>query len=450
MATLPSPSDDLLERYDVPAPRYTSYPPATRWSPEVTAEAFAEVLRTAARRTDEPLALYVHLPFCRSLCWYCGCNVVIAKKGDRTERYLDALVSEVARVASLLGPRRRLSQIHWGGGTPTQLDEAQLTRLWNALTEHFELTEGAEVAIELHPAITTLSQLQLLRRLGFNRVSMGLQDFDPEVQEATNRIQTVEQTQACVDEARRLGFQGVNLDLIYGLPLQTEERWRNTLGEVVRLRPDRIAVYSFAFVPNLLKHQRRLPTDRLPLGRDKLDLFRTAFAVFTDAGYVPVGMDHFALPGDSLLEDGGARLSRNFQGYTTATTRDLVGLGASAISAVGSTYAQNARGVEEYGRAIASGGLATVRGIHLTSDDLARRELITRLMCQLTVDRATAEPLLSADRIRAVEALEHEGLVRRTADRLAVTELGRLFLRNVAMVFDPQSELVQGPHARGV
>jgi oxygen-independent coproporphyrinogen III oxidase len=435
---IPTPSEELMRRYNVAGPRYTSYPTAPEWRPDFGTDAYAERLEVAgATGSDEPLSLYVHLPFCRSLCWYCGCNVVVAKERSAADAYIDHLLMELEQVMGRMGPRRKLAQVHLGGGTPTFLSEAQLERLWSGLTRHLTPLPDAEVAIEVHPALTTPSQLSLLRQLGFNRVSMGLQDFDPKVQEVTNRLQPFEQTRALLEHARALGFSGVNFDLIYGLPHQTPETWARTLRQVLSLRPDRLAVYSFAFIPDVLKHQRRMPAEALPDAQTKLELFRSAWASFVGAGYRPIGMDHFAVPEDELARAQEKRvLGRNFQGYTVKAAADVVALGATGISDVGGAYAQNVRALPYYYERIQQGRFATERGIRLSEDDRRRRALITQLMCNFWVDLGEDGARDFAPELEQLRPLEEDGLVRREGHQLEVTPLGRLFVRNVAMVFD--------------
>jgi oxygen-independent coproporphyrinogen-3 oxidase len=434
----PLPTDELMARYTVSGPRYTSYPTAPEWKhdfgPEQLAQHYEQAGQAAA---DAPLSLYVHLPFCKSLCWYCGCNVVIAKERKAADRYLDHLALELEMVARLLGPRRALSQVHYGGGTPTFLDERQLERLWGEITKRFKPLPDAEVAIEIHPAITTKGQLTLLRSLGFNRLSMGLQDFDPEVQQATNRIQTPEETGALVEHARSLGFRGINFDLIYGLPHQNAERWQRTLELVLGMKPDRLAVYSFAYMPDVLKHQKRMPADTLPMGRTKLDLFRAAYSAFLGAGYRAIGMDHFALPDDELSRAQERRtLGRNFQGYTVKSASDVVAVGSTAISDVAGAYAQSVRALPRYYERIQAGRFATERGIVMSEDDKRRRALITQLMCNFWVDLGEEGSRYFAPELQKLKSFEDDGLLVRRGTQLEVTPMGRLFVRNLAMVFD--------------
>jgi len=435
---VPTPPEALLSRYNVSGPRYTSYPTAPEWRKDFGPEhLLARLERAGAQPSTTPLSLYVHLPFCRSLCWYCGCNVVVSKDRGAADRYIDHLVMELDLVVERLGARRTLSQVHWGGGTPTFLDEAQLERLWTALTRRFRVAPDAEVSIEVHPALTTPGQLTLLRSLGFNRVSMGLQDFDARVQQVTNRIQSAEETRALLEHARLLGFKGVNFDLIYGLPHQEAAGWARTLETVLSMRPDRLAVYSFAFMPEVLKHQRRMPAEAIPGGRTKLELFRAAYAAFVDAGYRPIGMDHFAVPEDELARaQAERRLGRNFQGYTVQAASDVVALGSTGISDVGGAYAQNVRALPRYYERVSQGCLATERGLALTEDDQRRRAVITRLMCNFWVDLGPDATGYFAPELERLRAFEDDGLVTRTGTQLELTPLGRLFVRNVAMVFD--------------
>ena len=355
----------------------------------------------------------------------------------RDSRYLDQLIHELDMVVEQLGSRRSLSQVHWGGGTPTVLSEAQLERLWSELTRRFKLLPDAEVALEVHPAVTTPGQLTLLRQLGFNRLSMGLQDFNPRVQAVTNRLQSREQTQALLEHARQLGFSGVNFDLIYGLPNQEPEGWARTLSQVLEMRPDRLAVYSFAYLPEVFKHQRRMPAEAIPTGRAKLDLFRAASATFLEAGYRPIGLDHFALPGDELARAQERRtLGRNFQGYTVKWAADVVALGSTGISDVEGAYFQNVRQLPRYAASLKQGRFATERGLHLSEDDKRRRSVITQLMCNFWVDLGEDAPSYFALELERLRAFEADGLVVRTGTQLELTPLGRLFMRNVAMVFD--------------
>jgi len=451
MDAFPPVDDALLRRLDVPVPRYTSYPTAPVWTESIGPAGYRAALLRAADRRDDPLSLYVHIPFCRERCSFCGCNVVIARSAATADRYLAALMHEMDTVAGLLGDRRNVMQIHWGGGTPTFLEERQIDSLWTAIARRFRVLPEAEVAVEIDPKVTTRSQLELLRSLGFNRLSMGVQDLDPRVQDAISRIQTPEETRGMLDAARALGFRGINFDLIYGLPRQTPGSWSRTIDQVLEMGPDRAAVYAFAYVPDLRPNQKRLPLAELPRGLDKLSLFRIAWEKFTGAGYLPIGMDHFARPDDELAEAQSRRaLTRNFQGYSVRAAADVVAFGATGISDVGGLYAQNTHGLPRYEAAVSEGALATERGVQLSADDLRRRQIITQVMCNFHVDlgpRAQAEFGPELARLRQLEA---EGLVAVRGSEVEVTALGRIFVRNVASIFDAYLTVETRPFSRAV
>jgi oxygen-independent coproporphyrinogen-3 oxidase len=451
MLEFPRIDDALLKRLDVPIPRYTSYPTAPVWTESIGRRAYADALVKAGERTDAPLSLYVHIPFCRERCSFCGCNVVIARDTATADGYLASLVAEMETAAHLLGARRDVSQIHWGGGTPTFLEEKQIDALWSAITRLFNVRSDAEVAIEIDPKVTTRAQIELLRSLGFNRMSMGVQDLDPQVQEAISRIQTPEETRAMLDGARELGFRGINFDLIYGLPRQTAASWSRTLEQVIEMSPDRAAVYAFAYVPDVRPNQKRLPMVDLPRGPAKLDLFRQAWEAFTGAGYRPIGMDHFARPDDELAEAQSRRaLTRNFQGYSVRAATDVVAFGVSAISDVGGLYAQNTHSISGYRRAIGLGEMATERGFACTADDVQRRAIITQLMCNFHVDLGAQAAQRFAGELGRLRELESEGLVSVRGCEVEVTPLGRIFVRNVAAIFDAHLTANDRPFSRAV
>lgn len=431
MNDLPVISPATLARYDVAGPRYTSYPAVPVWNEQLTPDVFGAALG----QTDPaaPIALYVHIPFCRSMCAYCGCNVVISCTPERADGYLDTLEKELALVAAAFGGRRTVRALHLGGGTPTFLSIAQLRRLDRMLRQHFDFTPDAERAVEINPVNATVEQLELLASIGFNRLSMGVQDLDEGVQAAIRRHQSVEATQRLIDYARGLGFNSINLDLIYGLPRQSVRSWARTLDAVIGLQPDRLAVYSFAFLPELRPNQRVLDGEAMPKGVEKVDLFRQAYTAFTRAGYVPIGMDHFAAPHDPLAtaaRDG--RLWRNFQGYTPHRDLPTVAVGSSAISDIGGIYAQNHRRLGEWRAAVEGGQLPVARGWQMSADDRDRRRIINDLMCNLEARVETRYPA----EIMALRPMAVDGLVRFDGQRLIVNEAGRMFLRNVAMPFD--------------
>jgi oxygen-independent coproporphyrinogen III oxidase len=346
---LPALTDEQIHRLDRAAPRYTSYPTVPAWRDDFGAADYVRALQIASQATAEPLSIYVHIPFCREMCTFCGCNALVSRNPARADRYLDAIEREVGLVAPHLSARRSVSRLHLGGGTPTTLTEAQLLRLWRILTAQFEIRADAEVALEIDPAVTSIGQLRLLRELGFNRISMGVQDFDPCVQRAVNRIQSVEETKRLVDAARELGYRSVSLDLICGLPKQSPEGWSRTLREVIAMAPDRLAVFSFAYVPDLKPHQRRLVQADLPAPAGKATLYRIAYDTLVAAGYQAIGLDHFARPDDELaVADREGRLWRDFQGYTTLRAPDTIAFGMSGIGNVGGAYVQSNHHLVEY------------------------------------------------------------------------------------------------------
>lgn len=429
-------TNELLSRYaNVPVPRYTSYPPANLWGP--VGEPFAR--QAFARAAGRPLSLYVHVPFCRKLCFYCGCNMVVTRSQDLVERYLRALEREAALVADTIRAPGRVVQLHLGGGTPTFLDERQLERVVTILRAHFPFESGIEASIEVHPPVTTASQLATLARLGFHRVSMGVQDFDAEVQQRVNRPQPYEQTLKLVHSARELGFTSVNVDLMYGLPLQTAEKFDRTMDQVIAMRPDRVALFGYAHMPSLKRHQRMIDEKELPRGADRLAILARGVERLTAAGWGPIGLDHFALPTDELFRARAeGTLRRNFMGYTTCAQSEVVALGPSSISEAGGAFVQNEREVHAWAARLEKGVLPAVRGWKLTQDDTRRAEQIARLFCQLEADVGTEAP-------PGLERLVEDGLVQQEGARVRVTELGRLLLRNVAAVFDAYLGSEHGP-----
>jgi oxygen-independent coproporphyrinogen III oxidase len=443
--TLAAATAERLARYDRPGPRYTSYPTAVEFHEGFTPQRYLEKLAEAAERPDEPLSLYVHLPFCAERCSFCGCNVIITRKRGVAADYLGHLERELALVSSRLGARRRVVQLHWGGGTPTYLTVPEMERLWSVIGAHFELQSGAEIAIEVDPRVTTTEQVAWLRSRGFNRVSMGVQDFDPRVQDAINRDQTYEQTRDLHRLLRAQGTESINFDFVYGLPHQTPASFRTTIERAVDLRPDRVAVYSYAFVPWVKAHQKAIHLDDLPPREVKLELFGIAFELFTAAGYVQIGMDHFALPTDALAHAAATRtLHRNFMGYTTQPARDSIGFGVSAIGELGGAFAQNTKKLTRYEEALAQGLPPVERGYERSRDDGLRRDVIHSLMCNFHLDVRAIELLhgidFAATFADALAELDEgpvaHGFVRRSPDAIEVTPEGRLFVRNVCMAFD--------------
>jgi oxygen-independent coproporphyrinogen-3 oxidase len=441
----PLPPAELLAKYDRPGPRYTSYPTAVEFHEGFGPERYLEKLEEAARRPEEPVSLYVHLPFCRERCTFCGCNVIVTQKPGVAAAYLEDLEREIEIVAARLAGRRRLVQLHWGGGTPTYLTVEEMTRVWRALAARFTLAPDAEVAIEVDPRVTTRRQAELLRDLGFNRISMGVQDFDPDVQEAVNRYQSFPVTRDLHLYMRELGFASINFDFIYGLPHQTPETFRRSIEQALELRPDRVAVYSYAFVPWIQAHQKAIRLEDLPPREVKLALFGIAHQLFTGAGYQQIGMDHFALAEDPLAVAARERtLHRNFMGYTTRPARDTVGLGVSAIGDLEGAFAQNTKKLNRYREALHRGELPIERGYERTADDEVRRDVIQSLMCNFHVDIPAIERSHGIEFERyfagALRELEEgpvaHGFARRSARAIEMTEAGRMFVRNVCMAFD--------------
>ncbi|MDO8719000.1 MAG: oxygen-independent coproporphyrinogen III oxidase [Polaromonas sp.] len=444
---MPTPLPELIRRFDVSGPRYTSYPTADRFVEAFTSDHFVQALeqrRSGAAAMVLPLSLYVHIPFCESLCYYCACNKIITKHHERGEAYLRYLSREVDLHTAHLGVGQTVSQLHLGGGTPTFLSDGELRELMAMLRRSFTLAPGGEYSIEVDPRTVDAARLATLAELGFNRLSFGVQDFDPVVQKAVHRIQPVEQVFALVASARQLGFESINVDLIYGLPQQTPESFDRTLAQVNELRPDRIALYAYAHLPERFKPQRRIVTAELPNADAKLSMLSRSLAAFENAGYVYVGMDHFALPNDALaVAKRQGRLHRNFQGYSTQPDCDLLGLGVSAIGRVGATYSQNAKTLEEYYDHLDQGRLPVVRGLALTRDDLLRRAVIMALMCQgqlqyESIDLAYLIDFKSyfAAELKTLEGMEEQGLVEVNDTGIQVTAMGWFFVRGVAMVFD--------------
>jgi oxygen-independent coproporphyrinogen-3 oxidase len=427
----------LLKRYNAPAPRYTSYPPAPHWN-----GAHGGLLVSALRRSAAPLSIYVHVPFCERLCLYCGCNVVIKKDHAVAPPYIEHLIAEMDLLEVAHG--RSVTQMHWGGGTPTYLDCEQITSLYNAISERFELSKNGELSIEIDPRVTTSRHLQTLRSLGFNRLSVGIQDFDPNVQLAVRRFQTFEHTKQLFDTARAFGFESINADLIYGLPKQARPSFQKTLDQILELNPDRLAVFSYAHVPSLKKQQKSFEKF-LPSESEKLNLFLDAIERLTAAGYEHIGMDHFARPSDPLVaaRDDGS-LHRNFQGYTTHAETDLLGFGVSAISHVGHTFTQNCRELGAWEDEIDAGRVPVFRGYVQTRDDVIRSAVIEECLCSGRISKnVTAEKYridfdaYFAKELDLMQEMERDGLVNGRLSRvIRVTQAGRIFVRTIAQVFD--------------
>ncbi|MFO1220995.1 MAG: oxygen-independent coproporphyrinogen III oxidase [Burkholderiaceae bacterium] len=437
-------TEPMLRRLDTPGPRYTSYPTADRFHTGFGAAEYAQALAAVRAGGDKPLSVYVHIPFCESLCYYCACNKVVTRHHDRAARYLDNLIREIELHRAQLGGRRAMSQLHFGGGTPTFMSDAELGRLVAALDEAFERTADIEASIEVDPRTVTAARLATLKRLGFNRISFGVQDFDPQVQKAVHRIQPESQVRDLMRAARELGFVSINVDLIYGLPKQSGASFARTVERVLELRPDRIALYAYAHLPQRFKPQRRIHEADLPVPQERITMLATAIDRFTAQGYDYIGMDHFALHDDALaVAKRERRLHRNFQGYTTRPDCDLLGLGVSAIAKVGTTFGQNAKTIEEYYDAIEAGRFATQRGYALDADDLLRRDVILALMCQGRCEFAPIErrhgiefAKTFAAELADLRPLAEMGWVTVEPAAVQVTPLGWYFVRSVSSVFD--------------
>ena len=437
----------LLQKFDVAGPRYTSYPTADRF-----VEAFGdeEYKRTLAQRFNDdgarpqPLSLYVHIPFCDSLCYYCACNKVITKHHSRSAEYLRYLALELALHTDLIGKGRVVSQLHLGGGSPTFMNDDELRALMALLQQHFQLAPGAELSIEVDPRTVNVARIDALASMGFNRLSFGVQDFDPAVQKAVHRVQPAEQVFTLVHAARERGFDSINVDLIYGLPLQSPASFDRTLAQITELRPDRIALYGYAHLPQRFKPQRRIHDAELPTASAKVAMLARSLEALLAVGYVYVGMDHFALPNDPLaVAKRQGRLHRNFQGYSTQPDCDLIALGVSSIGRVGATYSQNAKTLDDYYDLLNHGRFPVVRGLALTRDDLLRRAVIMAIMCQGAVHFESIALAYLVDfqryfatELEALKPLAEQGMVTVDADSIEVTDTGWFFVRAVAMVFD--------------
>lgn len=445
--SIPAQLETLLRKHAGPGPRYTSYPTAPIWRSSIDGDAFAKELDLLAREAEQgdasPLALYVHLPFCSERCLFCGCNVVIGRKPRLAQEYLDHLLEEVELFRGPLGGLK-VSQLHLGGGTPTYFTPPQLRQLNARLREAFDFAPDAEVAIEVDPAITGDEMLDALREMGFNRVSLGVQDLDPRVQEAVHRLQPTQLVDHVYRKCRDLGFHSVNMDLIYGLPFQTEQSFGQTLDQIVAWQPDRLAIYSYAHVPWIKPHQRKMPEDALPDETTRIRLQILTRQKLLASGFEAVGMDHYALPTDELaVARRSLRLHRNFMGYTVQPPGPVLAFGMSSISDLGSLYAQNDPKLVGYERAIDEGKFATVRGMRLSEDDLIRRDVIMDIMCNFVFDfdridgkHGIDSKAYFADELQRLADLEQDGLVERRERSVEVTTIGRMLVRNVAMTFD--------------
>ena len=426
-------------------PRYTSYPTADRFHDDLREGEYIKALHLRSTgMLNKPLSLYIHIPFCNTICYYCGCNKIITKDKSRADAYIEYLEKEMELLAPHLHGKHQLAQLHFGGGTPTFLSDDQIERVFRMIRKHFELIPTGEYSIEIDPRKVSRDTVLMLGRLGFNRMSVGIQDFDPKVQAAVNRIQSYEETKEVIDAAREAGFKSVSVDLIYGLPHQTSESIKTTIDTVLSLDPDRLALYHYAHLPHVFKPQRRIDTAAVPGSEEKLDMLQYCVQTLTERGYVFIGMDHFAKPDDELsvaLEEG--LLQRNFQGYSTYADCDLVAIGVSSIGKIGNTYSQNERDIDAYYAAIDEGRLPIMRGYQLNQDDILRRNIIQDLMCRFALDYRVYEDISGTpfdryfkDELADLEKLADLGLISLNDQGLTVTPKGRFLIRNIAMVFD--------------
>ncbi|MCX6829355.1 MAG: oxygen-independent coproporphyrinogen III oxidase [candidate division Zixibacteria bacterium] len=435
---------ELVKKYDCPGPRYTSYPTVPEWSNQYGPEDYKAAIKEASSDVDEPLSFYLHIPFCRKRCWFCGCTTMISRTPEAADAYLGRVEKESKMVAELLGRRKRVSQFHWGGGTPSFLTEAQTIRAFEIFSANFEIMKGAEISIELDPRVTTKERIKLLKSLGFNRLSFGIQDFNHEVQEAIGRNQDETQSIELYRHCRQEGFTGINFDLIYGLPRQTVAGFQETLRKVIELRPDRVALYSFAHLPEGRANQQKIDIASLPTPQVKSDLFNLARETFVGNGYFQIGMDHFVLPGDELaVAASKGKLRRNFMGYTVNAAKDWVGIGMSSISYIRNNFAQNQSGINSYNSAIDENRFAAYRGMKLSEDDLIRQHIISELMCNFRLDTLELKTKFGivpaeylAEELQQLQPFLDDGLLNWDEKVLTVAPAGRLFVRNIAMTFD--------------
>jgi oxygen-independent coproporphyrinogen-3 oxidase len=448
-------TEDFLRKFDTPGPRYTSYPTADRFAENFGPQDTLKVLTQLSRgNTAAPLSLYVHIPFCEQLCYYCGCNKIITKHHERAAQYLNYLEAELALVVKSLGSGRPVSQLHFGGGSPTFLSDDELTRVMRTIGTSFQLTPDSEVSIEVDPRTVTPARLAHFRTLGFNRLSFGVQDFDADVQQAVHRVQSFEMVRDLMHSARELGYVSINADLIYGLPKQTPESFARTVQQIGELRPGRIALYAYAHLPERFKPQRRIHDADLPAPANRIAMLGDAITGFLSRGYDYIGMDHFALPDDSLaVAKREGRLHRNFQGYSTQPDCDLVALGVSSIGRVGAAYYQNAKTLPEYYESLDEGRLPVVRGYALDTDDALRRDVIMALMCQGRLDyepieraHGIAVPQYFERELAALQGMVDAGLVQLQQRAIEVTTAGWFLIRAIAMVFDKHLQQAKDKH----
>ena len=444
-------NETLIRRYDVSGPRYTSYPTAVQFRDNFDGQAYAEAVAVSNENsqraaTPQPLSLYFHIPFCDTVCFYCGCNKVVTKDRSKAAPYLERLHKEIEMQAAIFDSDRPVDQLHWGGGTPTFISHQEIETLMSVTRQHFKMhdDDSGEYSIELDPREVTDETLGLLRKVGFNRVSLGVQDFDAQVQKAVNRIQSEEKTLAVINEARQLGFKSISVDLIYGLPFQTRESFATTVEKIISVSPDRVSVFNYAHLPEMFKPQRRINADDLPSASEKLAILKLTMEQFAQNGYIYIGMDHFAKPEDELaIAQNNNTLYRNFQGYSTHADCDLIAMGITSINQVGNTYSQNVKTLDEYYERIDAGVFPIYRGIKLDADDLLRRAVITQLICHFNLEFKAIEhkfnikfPEYFAVELNEFEPMIKDGLVKIDNYEIHVLPAGRLLIRNICMIFD--------------
>jgi len=448
---------DLIKKYDTAAPRYTSYPPATELSEVFTTDDFHNAIATSNQRKS-PLSFYFHIPFCQSACYFCGCNTVISNNKNIAKPYLEHLAKEIKYMSTLISPDRKVLQMHWGGGTPNYLEIDQIEFLWKQITQHFEFDSQAEISIEINPRYVDKEYIFFLRKLGFNRVSFGIQDFNSEVQIAVNRIQPEELLLNVMDWIKEAKFDSVNVDLIYGLPYQTLQTFRETVKKTVALDPDRIVVFNFAYVPWLKPAQKNIPQEALPKPQEKLEILKMTIEELTSSQYLFIGMDHFAKANDELaIAQRNRTLQRNFQGYTTHAGTDLFGFGATSISMLNDAYVQNHKQLKDYYQAVANNVLPVSKGIKLTQDDIIRRDVIMCIMSHFQLYKQDIEEKYHinfdqyfAEELEALQPLAADGLLKLSSHHIQITDIGRLLVRNIAVVFDAHNQTRDKQFSRAI
>lgn len=436
---------ELLKKYDKAGPRYTSYPTAPYFHEGIGEKEYLKHIQFDNNNVeDRDLSLYFHIPFCDTLCYFCGCNMMVTRNQNKIEQYIEYLEKEIILLKQHIDADRKVRQLHWGGGTPTHLSPDQIRRLGGVINKYFDFTENAEVGVEIDPRELTRDHMVALSEVGFNRCSMGIQDFDPKVQKAVNRIQPEDITSDAVKWSRELGFSSINLDLMYGLPHQNIKTYSETIDKVLKMNPDRLAVFNYAHLPSMIKHQQLIKDEWLPSSDLKLELLKLSIEKLNDAGYVYIGMDHFAKPDDELtiaMENG--TLYRNFQGYSTHAGINLIAIGITGIGMLSDVYVQNEKKLDDYYKAIDNGQLPIMRGVTLNEDDQLRREVITELMCNFRLDKSKFELKYNiqfdayfADALMNLKSLEEDNLIELGKDQLKVTDIGRLLIRNIVLNFD--------------